>query len=115
MIAGSIEQRADLNLYDVTPVKDVAYMRIPALFLHGTKDALVAMSHAESLFNNYGGSDKQLLKIEQGHNTLRPPETNEQIVKFLCYRLTGNLVDYRNLLGNASTPVRLLCCILLER
>jgi fermentation-respiration switch protein FrsA (DUF1100 family) len=103
VISSSIEKRADLNVYDVTPEVDVAYMRIPVVFVHGTKDSFVALSHSESLFDNYGGKDKTLIKIDQGHNTSRPEETNEQIVKFLCYRLTGNLVDFRNLIGNAAT------------
>lgn len=29
VISSSIEKRADLNVYDVTPEVDVAYMRIP--------------------------------------------------------------------------------------
>lgn len=73
------------------------------VFVHGTKDSFVSLSHSEALFDNYGGKDKTLLKVDQGHNTSRPEETNEQIVKFLCYSLTGNLVDFRNLLGNAAT------------
>jgi hypothetical protein len=36
-----------------------------------------------------------------GHNSRRPSETNEQIAKFLAFRLTGNLLDYRALLVNS--------------
>ncbi len=101
-ISGAIEKRCDLNLYEVSPIRDVAYMRIPALFLHGTRDVDVPSSHSEALFNNYGSQDKFLLKVDQGHNSLRPADTNEQIAKFLAFRFAGNLADYRTLLGNAA-------------
>jgi len=87
----------------VSPVRDVAYMRIPVLFLHGTRDVDVPPSHSDALFNNYGSEDKCLLKVDQGHNSLRPADTNEQIARFLAYRLSGSLVGYRELLGNAAS------------
>jgi pimeloyl-ACP methyl ester carboxylesterase len=103
LVASSIEERADLNLYDLTPVKDVAYMRVPVFILHGVRDTVVRVSHAQALFDNYGGKDKTLLKVDQGHNTPREATTNEQICKFIVFRLTGNLADYAKLLGNAAT------------
>jgi pimeloyl-ACP methyl ester carboxylesterase len=102
-ISAAIEKRCDLNLYEVSPVRDVAYMRIPVLFLHGTRDVDVPPSHSDTLFNNYGSEDKCLLKVDQGHNSLRPADTNEQIARFLAYRLSGSLVGYRELLGNAAS------------
>jgi esterase/lipase len=41
-------------------------MRIPLLLLHGIKDKDVPVMHSEALYNNYGSTDKTLLKIDQG-------------------------------------------------
>ena len=57
--------------------------------------------HSVALHDQYGATDKVLLNIDQTHNAIRPTDTNEQIAKFLAYRLTGNLVAYRGLLENA--------------
>ncbi len=42
-----------------------------------------------------------LMLLFSGHNSRRPSETNEQVAKFLAFRLTGNLLDYRALLVNS--------------
>lgn len=77
-------------------------MRIPIMLVHGSRDTEVLAEHSEALYNNYGSADRVLLRVDQGHNSLRPPETMAEICRFLAFRLTGNLVDFRNLLVNLA-------------
>ena len=46
LISGSIQKRCGFSIYDVSPIKDVPYMRIPIMFLHGLRDVECA-SHAQ--------------------------------------------------------------------
>lgn len=94
VISSSIESRCDLNIYDVSPIKCVPYMLTPIVFIHGSKDTMVNISHSEALFQSYAGEDKKLLVCEQGHNSARPPEIIEQVVKFLQVKLQGSLLDF---------------------
>ncbi len=71
IISGAIEKRCGMNLVETcNPIRDVPYMRIPLLLLHGTLDKDVPVMHSEAIFNNYGSTDKTLLKIEQGKNRI---------------------------------------------
>ena len=93
VISSSIEQRCDLNIFDVSPIKLVPSMEIPIVFLHGTSDTMVNVSHSQALYDAYGGQDKRLILCEQGHNSARPPDVMEEIIKFLGDRLQGTKLD----------------------
>ncbi len=50
IVAQSIESRCDLNIYEVTPVKDVAVMTTPVMFVHGVLDDMVSIHHSQGAF-----------------------------------------------------------------
>jgi fermentation-respiration switch protein FrsA (DUF1100 family) len=67
----------------LNPVKSAPNCKIPAIFMHGSDDDFVDMTHTERNFEAYGGAVKDLMYCSGGHNDERPKETIEQAVNFL--------------------------------
>lgn len=45
MVSSSIQSRCDLNIYDVTPIKDIRRLTMPVLFLHGVLRGVTLSTH----------------------------------------------------------------------
>eukprot|EP00201_Polytomella_parva_P000505 CAMPEP_0175073080 /NCGR_PEP_ID=MMETSP0052_2-20121109/20324_1 /TAXON_ID=51329 ORGANISM="Polytomella parva, Strain SAG 63-3" /NCGR_SAMPLE_ID=MMETSP0052_2 /ASSEMBLY_ACC=CAM_ASM_000194 /LENGTH=870 /DNA_ID=CAMNT_0016340771 /DNA_START=18 /DNA_END=2627 /DNA_ORIENTATION=- len=67
----SVQRRAGFDLSRVAPIESAAGSFTPALFGHALGDKFVKMSHSEALLKAYAG-DKNLVKFEGDHNSLRP-------------------------------------------
>jgi len=81
VIRKSILERAKFDINELTPVKYVSNVFIPALFVHGKDDKFILPSHCEDLKKNYGG-DNNCILVEGGHNDARPQHCLDSISIF---------------------------------
>ena len=71
MVASTILQKADLDIYKLSPIEHVKNSFIPALFVTATGDDFIAPHHSQDLHDAYQG-DKNMLKFDGDHNSNRP-------------------------------------------
>ena len=83
-LTGGMNIITDLNVAKFAP-----RCKVPALFVHGSDDDFVEMSHSEKNFEAYGGEVKDVMYCSGGHNDARPKETIEQMVNFMKKHLTA--------------------------
>lgn len=85
-----VRERAGFDVFDIDPlaaVKKIDY-DLPALFLHGTADAVVPVSHGELLFRSYLCARKEWLVLKDyEHDTARPEWAMDRAHVFLQRRL----------------------------
>lgn len=70
-----VRERADFDVMDIDPLTATKSIppALPAIFMHGTADAVVPFSHGEQLFKHYPSSDKSWIPLEDfEHDTQRP-------------------------------------------
>lgn len=82
LIRGSVQSRANFDIYNLKPIHNLAESFIPALFAHGQQDAFILPHHSEQMFEKYGG-DKNIVKFEGDHNSPRPGFFYDSAVIFL--------------------------------
>jgi uncharacterized protein len=80
------ERRADIDLDDLKPVRDVPLLAPrPLLIIHGTADGSVPIGDADELYAA-AGQPKELWKLEEGvhSETVRPggPTSSQRVVEF---------------------------------
>jgi len=68
----SVKNRANFDIYEVSPLDKVHEAFVPVLFGHGEEDTFILKHHSEQLHERYAG-EKNLIKFEGDHNSLRPP------------------------------------------
>lgn len=81
-----VRERADFDVVDIDPFsaqRKIDY-ELPALFLHGTADAVVPLQHGQLLHKNYPCKKKELI-VMQGfeHDTPRPEWVMDRAHVFL--------------------------------
>lgn len=69
------------------PIEYIPKAKAPLLQGHGNKDRFVPCEHAKLIFNEYGGSDKQLNFFEGKHNSPRPNSWYETVCRFMFRHL----------------------------
>lgn len=83
MVRSSVMKKAGgLDIFELSPIKDVASAFVPALFLAGEQDAFIQPHHSRQLYEKYGG-DKNLLLVPGDHNSLRPKFAQDSAAIFL--------------------------------
>eukprot|EP00178_Gracilaria_changii_P010799 TRINITY_DN3134_c0_g1_i1.p1 TRINITY_DN3134_c0_g1~~TRINITY_DN3134_c0_g1_i1.p1 ORF type:complete len:718 (+),score=96.22 TRINITY_DN3134_c0_g1_i1:300-2453(+) len=81
-----VRERADFDVMDIDPLSATKNIppTLPAVFLHGTADAVVPLSHGETLFKHYPCPDKTWLPLEGfEHDTQRPESCMDRAHVFL--------------------------------
>ena len=77
-------KRMSFDIEDINPMQAAAVCRVPAIFIHGTNDKLVNISHSKNLISVFAGQSKELLEVENSdHNTGRPQWIYRKVFKFL--------------------------------
>jgi len=66
-----IRRRAGFDINELDALSAAAEAWIPALFLHGLDDTMIAKHHSEKVHAAYSG-DKNLILFEGDHNDMRP-------------------------------------------
>ncbi len=77
---------AGLNIENFKPIKFVRQIKVPAIFIGGSKDKIIPTDQVRTLFNHYGGQ-KELKIVNQGHNTKRPAKLLDHINNFIKKQL----------------------------
>lgn len=70
-----VRDRAGFDVHDIDPLSALRAVpdHLPALFLHGTADAVVPLSHGQLLFDHYPSKDKLWLPLSGlAHDSPRP-------------------------------------------
>ncbi|PXF47053.1 hypothetical protein BWQ96_03130 [Gracilariopsis chorda] len=70
-----VRERAAFDVMDIDPLTATKNIppTLPAVFMHGTADAVVPFSHGEQLFKHYPSSDKAWIPLEEfEHDSQRP-------------------------------------------
>eukprot|EP00011_Vannellida_sp_DIVA3-517-6-12_P002916 CAMPEP_0114628432 /NCGR_PEP_ID=MMETSP0168-20121206/12818_1 /TAXON_ID=95228 ORGANISM="Vannella sp., Strain DIVA3 517/6/12" /NCGR_SAMPLE_ID=MMETSP0168 /ASSEMBLY_ACC=CAM_ASM_000044 /LENGTH=482 /DNA_ID=CAMNT_0001839815 /DNA_START=63 /DNA_END=1508 /DNA_ORIENTATION=- len=84
----SIRQKAEFELYDVTPIDHVHECTAPAIFVHGESDTFVKPSHSLRLCEAYGNrKTREIVLVRGDHNTARPIAAQECIANHLWRNL----------------------------
>lgn len=74
-VKAGVQKESKFSLDHMSPERHAPKCSTPALFIHGTNDELVPISHSEKLLAMLNTGDKELLKLEGAcHNGSRPPE-----------------------------------------
>ena len=71
LINRSVKSRAKFDLNYLNPIEHVEETFIPALFGHAEGDDFILPHHSDELYEKYAG-EKNIIKFEGSHNTLRP-------------------------------------------
>ena len=71
-----------LDIYHLKPIEAVQNIKVPVMFVHGFKDALINIHHSVELFDKCKGSPKFVNFFEGGHNTKRDKEVNQKVIEF---------------------------------
>lgn len=107
----AVRERAGFDVTDIDPLsaaKKINYS-LPALFLHGTADAVVPLTHGEQLHKAFPGNQKEKI-VMRGfeHDTPRPEWVMDRVHIFLQQHLRESGVrdilylDYLKGRGNAA-------------
>ena len=85
-----IKERLNFDIISINPTGAAQKCTIPAMFIHGTQDTLVDISHSYSLMEVYSGSKSLLEPQNIDHNEPRPNWIYARISKFLDLYLDGD-------------------------
>ncbi|CAN8067027.1 unnamed protein product [Agarophyton chilense] len=81
-----VRERADFDVLDIDPLSATKNIpsTLPAIFMHGTSDAVVPFSHGQALFKHYPCPDKTWIPLEAfEHDTPRPESCMDRAHVFL--------------------------------
>lgn len=88
-----VRERANFDVYDIDPLSAVRKITrpLPAVFLHGSADVVVPLSHGQLLYKNYPCNDKTMLVLQEfEHDTQRPDWAMDRVFVFLQRHLREN-------------------------
>lgn len=71
MLNLKLKAEANMDIAEVTPIKCVDRIRVPACFISGTMDVIVPHEQTLALYNKFKGP-KSMKAIIAGHNGFRP-------------------------------------------
>ncbi|KAF4672312.1 hypothetical protein FOL47_000697 [Perkinsus chesapeaki] len=79
-----VKQKADFDVYDVSPIDCVKEAHLPCIFLCASSDTFVPPHHSRELYDGYGGEDKVMIQLVGDHNTPRRLEDMKHAATYLC-------------------------------
>lgn len=89
----AVQSRAGFDVNEIDPLSAVMLVnpKMPAVFLQGTKDEIVHLSHAQMLFDAYAGQDKEVVVMEGiDHDSKRPTYAIDKAFLLLQRTLFGD-------------------------
>lgn len=97
-LKGHISDKANFDLYSVTPLTEVKKAnKIPLIMCHAEDDEFVPFEQGKTLFEAYSNPEKQLIVVKGGHNGRRGDDWLSPAMQF-AFRWFGLRV--RNFLPN---------------
>ena len=94
MVKETVKEKAGFDLDEIEPYLYAKRCSIPAFFCHGQDDNFVFPHHCKDLYNDYKGFYKSLNLVKGNHNTSRPKDLKNKVIKFLSEYLKDD--DYEN-------------------
>ena len=73
LLKGSVESLAKFSLADLSPIRFANKCNVPALFFAARDDKFILASHAENIYERYGGT-KSIAIVDGDHNSRRGDE-----------------------------------------
>ena len=70
-----------MDIYRLNPIDYISKCFVPSMFVVAKDDNFVKPHHGEAMYKLYGG-DKNILRVEGDHNSLRPQFLNDSIAIF---------------------------------
>jgi len=94
LLGGNLKDKR-AEVIAASPVTHITRDDPPFLIVHGTKDPLVSLSQAETLYEKLkeAGVDATLLKIEGGGHGIGGPEVGKRVAAFFDKHLRGEDVE----------------------
>lgn len=87
LVRSVIKQKANFDIFDVSPKANAQSCFVPALFLHGEDDNFVLPHHSEQLRSLYCGEACRVLMPDQDHGSRRPVYAQARCALFLIRAL----------------------------
>lgn len=85
-IRQSVQKKAAFDINDISPIKHADKCFIPVLFVAGKDDDFIDPNHSQKIHDVYAG-DKNIILVEGGHNSIRPPFMFDSVQNFLATAL----------------------------
>lgn len=89
----AVQSRAGFDVNEIDPLSAAMLVNpeMPAVFLQGTEDEIVHLSHAQMLFDAYAGHDKEVVVMEGiDHDSKRPSYAIDKAFLLLQRTLFGD-------------------------
>jgi pimeloyl-ACP methyl ester carboxylesterase len=83
-------QRAHFDCGEVNPALIGREAKVPLLLGHALDDELLSICHADIIFKEYGGRDKEMVRLTGGHNGARSMEWLRKCLGFVLRTLGVN-------------------------
>jgi pimeloyl-ACP methyl ester carboxylesterase len=77
-----VSQRAHFDCDEVNPAASGRIAKVPLLLGHARDDEFLPFAQAETIFREYGGSDKEMMALMGGHNGGRSEEWIGKCIRF---------------------------------
>ncbi|KFG99519.1 putative protein c14orf29 [Toxoplasma gondii VAND] len=87
MVRTTIINKAAFDINNLAPIDHVEHTFIPAMFVVANNDTFILPSHGEELHDKYAG-DRNILRVEGDHNSVRPRFLNDSAAIFFHTCLT---------------------------
>jgi len=81
IVKSTVKSKAKFDLEDLTPIDHVSGCFIPALFACASGDDFINPHHTDDLYKKYAG-DKNIVRFEGDHNSMRPEFFFNSVVIF---------------------------------
>jgi hypothetical protein len=90
----SVHQKAEFDIYDISPYRHASHITQPALIICGEQDDFIRSHHSEQICESYQNGPTNLVLVPgQDHNDVRPPIVYSAITEFLNKQLGVELLS----------------------
>ena len=108
VLKSKVVKKANFDFSSISPLKSVSNNFVPIIFGHAIHDQFIPFHHSQQLFNASRSSEKQLIVLEGGHNSIRSIEWIQNCVGFILNQFGiqfhyGDLVLSNSPLKSATT------------
>jgi pimeloyl-ACP methyl ester carboxylesterase len=103
-IRSSVQKRAVFDIKQLAPIDHASISFVPALFVAANGDDFIAPHHSDQIFAQYAG-DKNIVKVEGDHNSVRPQFLLDSAGIFLqsALQVDPRLLPEATLLGGSRS------------
>jgi len=82
-IRSSVQEKADFDVYDLSPADEAPKGIVPLLLIAAEGDAFIPPTHSQLIYHNYAGP-RHAVVVPGDHNSVRPKRLMDTIAVFLA-------------------------------